>query len=66
MEISEEEFTEYFVDHKKMEIMREVAKKMPGSDLLHIITCIDEKWTKEIKKLKPPKKKKKSNFVTKF
>ena len=66
MEISDDEFTEYFVDHKKMEIMRGVAKKMPGSNLEYIIKYIDETWEKEIKKLKPPKKKKKSNFVTKF
>jgi len=63
MEISDDEFIEYFVDHKKMEIMREVAKKMPNSNLVYIITCIDETWEKEMKKLKPPKKK---SFVTKF
>lgn len=64
MEISDDEFIEYFVDHKKMEIMREVAKKMPESNLVFIITYIDETWEKEMKKLKPPKKK--SKFVTKF
>lgn len=64
MEISDEEFVEYFVDHKKMEIMREVAKKMPESSLVFIITYIDETWEKEMKKLKPPKKK--DAFVTKF
>ena len=64
MEISEDEFAEYFVDHKKMEIMREVAKKMPGSNLVYIITYIDKTWAKEMKKLKPPKKK--DAFVTKF
>ena len=60
MEISDEKYIEYFVDHKKMEIMREVAKKMPESNLVFIITYIDEKWEKEMKKLKPPKKKKKT------
>lgn len=64
MEISEEEFVEYFVDHKKMTIMREIAKKMPDSNLVYIITYMDKIWAKEMKKLEPPKKK--SKFVTKF
>ncbi len=64
MEISDDEVIEYFVDHQKMEIMREIAKKMPDSNLVYIIKCIDETWDKEMKKLKPPKKK--SAFVTKF
>ena len=52
MEISDDEFIKYFIDHKKMKIMRQVAKKMPGSNLVYIITCIDETWDKEMKNLK--------------
>jgi len=66
VEFSEEEFVEYFIDYKKMKVLREMAKKMPGSNLEYIIKTVDETWSKEIQKLKPPKKKKKSNFVTKF
>ena len=41
-----------------------MAKKMPGSNLEHIIKTLDETWDKEFQKLKPPKKK--SKFITKF
>jgi len=64
MKISDSELADYIIDHKKMEIMREMAKKMPNSNLVYIIKCIDETWAKEMKGLKPPKKKRK--FVTKF
>ena len=64
MDISDDDRLAEFIDHQKMKIMREVAKKMPNSNLVYIIKCIDETWDKEMKKLKPPKKK--SAFVTKF
>lgn len=66
MEISDDDVVDYIIDHKKMEIMREIAKKMPESNLVYIIKCIDETWAKEIKKFQLPKKKKKNKFVTKF
>jgi len=64
MEISDDELMAYIIDHKKMKIMREIAKKIPDSNLVYIVKCIDETWEKEMKKLMPPKKK--SKFVTKF
>ena len=48
----------------KMRVLREVAKKIPDSNLIFILKTLDKVWDEEIKKLKPPKKK--SKFVTKF
>ena len=58
------DFIKYYIDHQKMEIMRGVAKDLPDNSLVYFIKIIDEKWEKEMKGLKPPRKKRK--FVTKF
>ncbi len=55
--------SEYLEDYKKMKILREVALKIPGGHLEHIIKTIDEIWEREFKKMTPSKRK---TFVTKF
>lgn len=66
MEISDDKFTEYAVDHAKMKVLRKVAKKDsdPNRMLDWILKTVDETWDEEMKNLKPPKKK--VTFVTKF
>ena len=53
-----------FDDYEKMQILRNVAKTIPGSQLYEAIKSLDRQWDKHIKNLQPPKKKK--SFVTKF
>jgi len=66
MDISDEEFAEFVVDHLKMKVLREVAKKDsdPNGMLDWLLKTVDEIWEKEMKELKPPKKN--VAFVTKF
>ncbi len=63
MEISDDNCIEFLEDYKKMKVLREMAKKMPGSNLEYILKTVDEIWDEEIQKLQPPKNK---SFVTKF
>jgi len=56
--------SEYLEDHKKMWVLREVAKEMPNGVLEDILKMLDKSWDKEMQHLQPPKKK--DAFVTKF
>jgi len=47
-----------------MQILRDVAKEMPNSQLAFTLKSVDRQWDEIIKPLYPPKKKK--SFVTKF
>lgn len=56
--------SEYLEDHKKMWVLREVAKEMPDGILVVILKMLDKAWDKEMQQLEPPKNK--VTFVTKF
>jgi len=53
----------YLEDHKKMRVLRIMAKDDPDGIVNFVLKTIDEFWDEEIQKLKPPKK---AAFVTKF
>jgi len=56
--------SEYFEDHIKMKVLREVAKDIPDGILVNILKMLDKGYEKEFQGFTPPKKK--SAFVTKF